>query len=278
LEQAIWARSESGHRLDELVHHSDRGVQYVSIRYTERLAETGAANSVGSRGDSYDNALAETINGLYKTELIRNRGPLARPRRPRTRHARMGRLVQPPPPLRGPRPDPTSRVRSDPLPSNTLRPRGRNSNQTACMKPGAVHIAGARVVVPDLATQEAVLEATLSEFKANEATIAKDSRTTADDLGYRGLHVVVLLDGRYAEIQIRTALQGIWAQVVEKIDETSGSDLKHGSGPTETLRLLNTLSQDIQRVESGEADWKAVAGTLIAASIITFMKDRSGDE
>ena len=54
---------------------SDRGVQYLSIRYTERLAETGAANSVGSRGDSYDNALAETINGLYKTELIRNRGP-----------------------------------------------------------------------------------------------------------------------------------------------------------------------------------------------------------
>lgn len=75
LEQAIWARSETGYRLEELVHHSDRGVQYLSIRYTERLAETGAANSVGSRGDSFDNALAETINGLYKTELIRNRGP-----------------------------------------------------------------------------------------------------------------------------------------------------------------------------------------------------------
>ena len=75
LEQAIWARSGNGHRLDELVHHSDRGVQYLSIRYTERLAQTGAANSVGSRGDSFDNALAETINGLYKTELVRNRGP-----------------------------------------------------------------------------------------------------------------------------------------------------------------------------------------------------------
>ena len=49
--------------------------QYLAIRYTERLAETGAVNSVGSKGDSYDNALAETINGLYKTELIRNRGP-----------------------------------------------------------------------------------------------------------------------------------------------------------------------------------------------------------
>jgi putative transposase len=75
LEQAIWARSRAGQRLDELVHHSDRGVQYLSIRYTERLAQTGAANSVGSRGDSYDNALAETMNGLYKTELVRNRGP-----------------------------------------------------------------------------------------------------------------------------------------------------------------------------------------------------------
>ena len=60
---------------DGLVHHSDRGVQYVSIKYTERLAEAGIEPSVGSVGDSYDNALAETINGLYKTELIRRRGP-----------------------------------------------------------------------------------------------------------------------------------------------------------------------------------------------------------
>jgi putative transposase len=75
LEQAIWARSGRGQRLDELVHHSDRGVHYLAIRYTERLAETGAVNSVGSKGDSYDNALAETIIGLYKAELVRNRGP-----------------------------------------------------------------------------------------------------------------------------------------------------------------------------------------------------------
>jgi transposase InsO family protein len=60
---------------DGLVHHSDRGVQYVSIRYTERLAEAGIEPSVGSVGDSYDNALAESINGLYKTEVIRRRGP-----------------------------------------------------------------------------------------------------------------------------------------------------------------------------------------------------------
>jgi putative transposase len=72
LEMAIWRRRGG---LDGLVHHSDRGSQYLSIRYTERLAEAGAVTSVGSRGDSYDNALAETIIGLYKTELIRLRGP-----------------------------------------------------------------------------------------------------------------------------------------------------------------------------------------------------------
>lgn len=58
-----------------LIHHSDRGVQYVSIKYTERLAEAGIEPSVGSVGDSYDNALAETVNGLYKTEVIHQRGP-----------------------------------------------------------------------------------------------------------------------------------------------------------------------------------------------------------
>src|SRR6476661_8916942 len=58
-----------------LIHHSDRGVQYVSIHYTERLAQAGIEPSVGSVGDSYDNALAETINGLFKTEVIRRRGP-----------------------------------------------------------------------------------------------------------------------------------------------------------------------------------------------------------
>ncbi|HTE84298.1 MAG TPA: IS3 family transposase [Dehalococcoidia bacterium] len=73
LEMAIWARHPTAE--DALVHHSDRGVQYLAIRYTERLAQEGAVTSVGSRGDSYDNALAETVMGLYKTELIRRRGP-----------------------------------------------------------------------------------------------------------------------------------------------------------------------------------------------------------
>jgi transposase InsO family protein len=71
LEQALWARGDIG----DLIHHSDRGVQYLSIKYTERLAEVGIEPSVGSVGDSYDNALAETVIGLYKTEVIRRRGP-----------------------------------------------------------------------------------------------------------------------------------------------------------------------------------------------------------
>ena len=75
LEQAIWDRTRDGADLGGLVHHSDRGVQYLAIRYTERLAINGVVNSVGSKGDSYDNAMAETMFGLYKTELVRNKGP-----------------------------------------------------------------------------------------------------------------------------------------------------------------------------------------------------------
>ena len=76
LEQALYDRRPFPR--GGLVHHSDRGVQYVSIRYTERLAEAGIEPSVGSVGDSYDNALAETINGLFKSEVIRRRGPWRR--------------------------------------------------------------------------------------------------------------------------------------------------------------------------------------------------------
>ena len=71
LEQALHARPER----DGLIHHSDRGSQYLAIRYTDRLAEAGIELSVGSVGDSYDNALAETVIGLYKTEVIRRQGP-----------------------------------------------------------------------------------------------------------------------------------------------------------------------------------------------------------
>jgi len=73
LEQAIYDRCGTG--ADGLVHHSDRGTQYLSMRYTDRLTDAGIAPSVGSRGDSYDNALAESVIGLFKTEVIRRLGP-----------------------------------------------------------------------------------------------------------------------------------------------------------------------------------------------------------
>jgi transposase InsO family protein len=73
LEQAIYDRRAAG--VEDLVHHSDRGTQYLSMRYTERLVDAGIAPSVGSRGDSYDNAMAESIIGLFKTEVIQRKGP-----------------------------------------------------------------------------------------------------------------------------------------------------------------------------------------------------------
>ena len=73
LEQAIYARGHDA--LTGLVHHSDQGVQYLSMRYTDRLADAGIAPSVGSRGDAYDNALAESVIGLFKTEVIQRKGP-----------------------------------------------------------------------------------------------------------------------------------------------------------------------------------------------------------
>ena len=73
LNMAIWQRGHAGADLSGLIHHSDRGVQYRALRYTERLAEQDLVASVGSRGDSYDNALAEAFNSLFKAELVRNR-------------------------------------------------------------------------------------------------------------------------------------------------------------------------------------------------------------
>lgn len=75
LNMGIWTRQRDGADLSALIHHSDRGVQYVAIRYTERLADAGAVASVGSVGDSYDNAMAEAFNSIVKAELIRNKGP-----------------------------------------------------------------------------------------------------------------------------------------------------------------------------------------------------------
>ncbi|MEX5306087.1 IS3 family transposase [Kocuria sp. CPCC 205258] len=75
LEMGLWTRSHDGHDASGVVHHSDKGVQYVAVRYTQRLAEAGAVATVRSTGDSYDNGLAEAFNSLFKAELIRNKGP-----------------------------------------------------------------------------------------------------------------------------------------------------------------------------------------------------------
>jgi putative transposase len=75
LEMGLWQQHRAGRDTAGLIHHSDKGVQYVAVRYTQRLAEAGAVASVGSTGDSYDNALAEAFNSLFKAELVRNKGP-----------------------------------------------------------------------------------------------------------------------------------------------------------------------------------------------------------
>ena len=75
LEMALWVRGRAGHDVTGVVHHSDAGSQYTAIRYADRLAEAGALASIGTVGDSYDNALAEAFNSLFKAELVRNRGP-----------------------------------------------------------------------------------------------------------------------------------------------------------------------------------------------------------
>ncbi len=75
LDMALWHRGRRGHSVDGLIHHSDAGAQYTSIRYTQRLTQAGALASIGSVGDSYDNAMAESIIGLFKTELVRWEGP-----------------------------------------------------------------------------------------------------------------------------------------------------------------------------------------------------------
>ena len=75
LEMGLWTREHAGQETTGVIAHSDKGVQYLAVRYTQRLAEAGAVASVGSTGDSYDNALAEAFNSLFKAELVRNKGP-----------------------------------------------------------------------------------------------------------------------------------------------------------------------------------------------------------
>ena len=100
LEMALWTRARAGHDTHGVVHHSDAGTQYTSIRYSERLLDAGALASIGTVGDSYDNAQTESLIGLYKTEHPL-RGPLAGRLRPRARHPELGPLVQRDTPSRG---------------------------------------------------------------------------------------------------------------------------------------------------------------------------------
>ena len=146
LQMAVWQRKRAGADLTGLVHHSDRGVQYRSIRYGQALADCEAVASVGSKGDSYDNALAEALNSLYKAELIRNQGPWQDIDAARGRHRRVGPLVRAPPghtPPSACEPPPSTKPPGHPTPTTTTTARNNHNRQPpepdkpASTKPGA---------------------------------------------------------------------------------------------------------------------------------------------
>jgi ppGpp synthetase/RelA/SpoT-type nucleotidyltranferase len=137
-------------------------------------------------------------------------------------------------------------------------------------------IAGTRIVVPTLAEQDAVLTAALAQF-GSDASVVKDTRKDGDALGYRALHVVVQMDGRLAEIQIRTATQASWAQIVEILDEQGKTDLKHGNGPAETLEWLRQASDALRRVDLGEAKLSDALVALGLGGIVSLMQNRKAE-
>ena len=108
----IWIRRHAGDDLTQLVHHSDRGLQYVVIRYTERLSEVDVVASVWSVGDSYDNAMAQAFNSLFKAELVRNRDPWNGINDLELAVAEYIDRYNPPPPTRRAGADPTRRARA----------------------------------------------------------------------------------------------------------------------------------------------------------------------
>ncbi|WP_428985802.1 IS3 family transposase [Sinomonas terricola] len=147
LDMGLWERRRSGRDTAGLIHHSDRGVQYRAIRYTERLAEAEAVASVGSKGDSYDNAMAEAFNSLFKAECVRN--PAMRPKAAGSPSSTSNwrspstSTGQPPAPPRRARAGPAERVRGHPghpTPSattlNQRRLRPREPTKRASTKPG----------------------------------------------------------------------------------------------------------------------------------------------
>ena len=112
-------------------------------------------------------------------------------------------------------------------------------------------IAGTRIVVPDIAMQVVAAGVVRETFPEWDPRVARDTREHGDEYGYRALHLVVTLDGRLAEIQIRTEAQDVWAQVVEQTDRVLGSDLKHGRGPADWLAWLIDLSDSLRQRDLG---------------------------
>jgi Region found in RelA / SpoT proteins len=113
-------------------------------------------------------------------------------------------------------------------------------------------IAGSRITVPTLAVQDAAIEIVMNHFGKCSPRIARDSREVADQYGYRASHLVVTLDRRFVEIQIRTVAQNAWAQIVESVDEVLGSDLKHGRGPADWLEWFHDLSDELRKRDLGQ--------------------------
>ncbi len=112
-------------------------------------------------------------------------------------------------------------------------------------------IAGTRITVPDLETQRAAADRVLELFADCDAKVDRDTVERADSYGYRAIHVVAKLEGRHAEIQIRTQAQDAWAQLVEDLDRAMRSDLKHGQGPSDWLEWLILLSDALRKRDLG---------------------------
>jgi putative GTP pyrophosphokinase len=123
--------------------------------------------------------------------------------------------------------------------------------RTRTSLPRMQDIAGARVVVPGLKSQEAILELLRTRYGSN---VFRTTDTTAegDQWGYRAVHVVVRLDGRLAEVQVRTRSQDRWAQIVEALDKARNLDLKHGRGPADWVQWLQELSDAYRDVDLGK--------------------------
>jgi hypothetical protein len=103
-------------------------------------------------------------------------------------------------------------------------------------------IAGTRITVPTPEIREATAELVLAMFSDRDGELAKDTRADGNKFGYRAMHVVVRLDGRWVEIQIRTLTQDAWANLIETLDRAHGWDLKHGDGPTDWLEWAIAVS------------------------------------